>query len=265
MHHWMDHWLYDVPNGIMNEPMATIERPNGTWEERPTWPEAGTTNKTLYLAGAGDGVSGRLVMQPAGTSLIQTFTDNPSAGETVQVDQPETVKASRLVYASAVLTTAVRISGTPHVKVTAKLDSASAPLTALLVDYGTSTQPNARNQSFLELYAESCTLDDVDDRTGCARAIPRTDATTTARVITRGSIDTKNRVSIYQTQPAVANTPFQIEWDLHPKDYVFPVGHRIGLVIIGNLEEWVAVDAAAHNVSITLADSRLTLPVASGL
>ena len=59
--------------------------------------------------------------------------------------------------------------------------------------------------------------------------------------------------------------PFEIEWELHPKDYVFPEGHRIGLVITSNLTDYVTLDPMARNVSIKLDGSHLVLPVASGL
>ena len=43
MHRWMDYWLYDIPNGVMDEPMADIQRPDGSWETHATWPVAGPT------------------------------------------------------------------------------------------------------------------------------------------------------------------------------------------------------------------------------
>jgi X-Pro dipeptidyl-peptidase len=265
MHHWFDHWLYNVDNGVMDEPMGTIERDDGSWQSVERWPDASTRDIALHFATAGDGMSGRLLREQETTTEAMTFRDRPEDGQFTKVANPEQVVAGRLAYVSPALANPVRIAGTPRVKVTASLDTTSAPLTAILVDYGPSTFKVPRNRTFEQLFHESCTLADLDNRTGCARLEPEQLVTVSARVITKGTIDAKNRRYIRRAEPVVPGQPFEIEWQLHPKDHVFPAGHRIGVVITGNLGEYATVDPMARNVSLTLAGSQLILPVASGL
>lgn len=265
MHHWMDHWLYDVNNGIMDEPMATIQRPDGAWETYASWPEAGTTTIPLYFGPAGDGVSGTLLRSPVSKATTQSFVDDPMRPEKELYSDAEGSKSFRLLYASPILESAVRISGTPRVHVVAASDTTSTPLTAFLVDYGDSTAALPENLSFQELMATACSLTDLENGTGCAAPKRAQIFATKALLVTQGSIDVKNRTSIRMASPLTPGEAYDVEWELLPTDYVFPKGHRIGVVVTANDSTFINVDSRAHKVDISLAQSRVLLPVASGL
>ncbi|OZG57595.1 X-prolyl-dipeptidyl aminopeptidase [Bifidobacterium myosotis] len=60
---WFDYWLKDIDNGIMDEPEASIEDPDGNWHEYPSWPVPGAVDHTFGVAGGEDarlGVLGAL-------------------------------------------------------------------------------------------------------------------------------------------------------------------------------------------------------------
>ena len=244
--------------------MGVVQRANGTWESRDQWPAKTTREVSLYLAPAGKGLSGRLLQSPPEIAVSASFLDTPFGNEYTKAIDPEVVKAGRLAFATDVLDAPVRIAGTPRVKVTASLDTASGPLSALLVDYGESTTIVPRNQNLLDRLRASCNLDNLRERTGCAEPGPEIVQTVSAQILTRGTIDTKNRESIKVGSPVTPGQSFEIQWQLHPKDHVFPAGHRIGLIITGNNNGYATLDQTVKNVTIKYAGSKLILPVESG-
>jgi X-Pro dipeptidyl-peptidase len=218
---WMDHWLYDVANGIMDEPQATIKRPDGTTATYPTWPEPAATAGNLYFGGPSAGAAGSLLTAP-GPAGTQSFTDSRGQFESAMVSAPETAKANRLVYLTPALTAPRRLSGAGRVEVTFTSTSTSTPLTAMLVHY--------------------------------------TDATVT-RIVSRGALDTKNRTSLTTGTPLVAGQQYTATIPLEPKDYVFPAGSRIGVALVANHGEYLHTDSLAAGVTVSLSPSRAVLPL----
>ncbi|WP_086823065.1 Xaa-Pro dipeptidyl-peptidase [Allokutzneria sp. NRRL B-24872] len=265
MHRWMDHWLLGLQNGVMAEPMADIQRPDGAWETHASWPDAAAKKAKLFLGAGGQGEPGALKPQPVADPAKQVITDLKTQSESAAAGDPELAKANRLAYLTAPLLEAVRLSGTASVSVNASADTTSAPLTALLVDYGQATRTEALGKSPIELMTDSCEQADLRRRTGCAAPPVEVTAATPYKVITRGSIDMKNHQSLSQGQDLVPGRTYNVTWELHPKDYVFPAGHRIGLVLVQNLPSYITPDAKANKVEITLAPSSLELPIVGGV
>ena len=54
---------------------------------------------------------------------------------------------------------------------------------------------------------------------------------------------------------------YDVRWRLQATDYVFPAGHRIGLVLVANDVDHVLPDPAAAGVTVDPARSALTLPL----
>ncbi len=264
MHHWMDFWLFGLQNGIMTEPMADIQRPNGTWETHSAWPEIGTANARLFFGPAVTGVTGSLRTTAVSTGT-QAFNDSQSQTETTAITDYTVAKANRLVFVTPPLTQQARISGTTRVNVTVRSTATSAPMTALLVDYGPNTLLTGPDKSPLQLMTESCTMADVRDRTGCAAPEVVTPQAVTATVITRGSLDLKNRDSPSTGTPLPTTQSVTASWELHPKDYLVAAGHRIGVVLMANDRTYITVDPAARGLTVSLAPSSLDLPVVGGV
>ena len=52
------------------------------------------------------------------------------------------------------------------------------------------------------------------------------------KVVTRGWMDVQNRRALDKSTPIQEGQEYTFNWDLQPEDYVFPAGHRIGLVVL---------------------------------
>jgi X-Pro dipeptidyl-peptidase len=263
MHRWMDFWLFGLQTGVMNEPMADIQRRDGTWETHNSWPETGTSDARMFFGPARSGVTGTL-NRTAATSGTQSFTDAQRQTESTAFTDYTVAKANRLDYVTPPLTQSARLSGTAHVNVTVRSTATSAPLTALLIDYGPNTAFVGQSKSPLQLMTESCTMTDVRNRTGCATPDAVTPLAVTATVISRGAVDLKNRNSLTTGQPLTPNQNVTVRWDLHPKDYIVAAGHRIGLVLMANDSSYIAVDTTARGLTVSLAPSSVDLPVVGG-
>jgi X-Pro dipeptidyl-peptidase len=64
--------------------------------------------------------------------------------------------------------------------------------------------------------------------------------------------------------PIVPDRAYKIERELQPYDYVFPAGHRIGLVLVANNPSYIRRDTLAGQVTVYLGSSELVLPVVGG-
>ncbi|WP_186762663.1 CocE/NonD family hydrolase [Lentzea tibetensis] len=263
---WMDYWLKGVDNGIMREPMADVQRPNGSWEQYANWPQPGTKDTTLFLGPAAGGFSGSLTATPTGTGQTQQLANNTNLSESAMMANPETATAGRLAYVTAPLSQPAKLSG--EVRVTTRIASnrASVPLTALLVDYGPGTQRVMTDRSPIELSTETCTQADLRDRTGCARPAAVSVRAVTATMLSKGTIDAKNRNSLEVATPVPTGGTVDVTWRMHPKDFVIPAGHRIGIVIVTNHTGYVGADSAAAGglLNVSLGVSKVVLPVVGG-
>ncbi len=256
MHRWFDHWLYDLDNGVMADAMTTIQRPNGTLETHNSWPEEGTT-VVSYYPNANSSLSAT-----ASPPATQSMIDDTTQLEDVKIANPLEQKNSRLAYLTPPLTAPLRISGTARFHARLTPSSVSSPVVALLIDYGDSASPQPLNHDPIALMTESCTLADLTHRTGCALPDDREDVLVSKRVVSRGAIDLKNATSLEEGTRLEPGVPVEVEFDLQPKDYVFPVGHQLGLVLTINDGDYVTIDALARTLVLDLDASALLLPVA---
>ncbi len=256
LHHWMDHWLYGVENGVMSEPQVTIQRPNGVWETHASWPEAGTQPTRLYPR-----PSSVLSRTPPSQPLVETLTDDPSRYEGDLVAAPQQVKPYRLAYVGDAVTLPTRVSGTPVVHVSATFDTESSPLNAWLVDYGDATVQEPLDFSILELKSMSCSLADLQNRTGCAAPIARRSSRVTQRIVSRGSVDAKNRNSPSVSEPLRPGETYEVAVEMQPVEWVYETGHRIGLVLAANNANYAVADRLAGKVAVRLDATHLVLPI----
>ncbi|GAA4547841.1 Xaa-Pro dipeptidyl-peptidase [Amycolatopsis samaneae] len=256
---WMDYWLQGIDNGIMREPMVDLQRPDGRWETHANWPAPDAAPSALWL-----GPLGTLTPNQPGNHSIRRFADDLEQSEDMMVAEPDLERPHRLAFATQPLKRQTRISGTPSLQVEMAADRTSTPLTALLIDYGPGPRLIPQDKTEAELHTSSCTLTDIADRTGCAKPATMLQDDKPYAVVTRGSIDTKNRDGLTEDKPLQPGLQYQVNWETHPKDYVFPAGHRIGVVLVGNDKSYIATDPAEATVLVTLGAGKLTLPVVGG-
>jgi len=226
-HRWFDHELFGVANGIDGEPRATIQREDGAYTQEADWPAPGTSEATLELAARSHSAPGSLSAHRRG-AVPQSFVDRGREldADDVLIQAPDTAHPNRLVYRTAALPGAVRMSGTPWVDLRMSVDNRTAAnLTAILVDYG----PGG-----------------------------------TAKMVTRGWLDPQNRESVSTSSPEKPGKRYELRWDLQPDDYRFAAGHRIGLVVISTDHDYTIRPRPGTELTLVPAGSELRLPVVGG-
>lgn len=225
LNRWMDYWLFGVRNGIMSEPRADVQRPDGTYEKYADWPAPGARDTTLRLSSTSATDPGGLGRKGGGPS--QSFVDS---GRTLDTDvallpNPTSANPNRLVYLSAPLARDTHLSGTPSVSLRASVDNRyAANLTAVLVDYGPDGQT----------------------------------------MVTRGWTDVQNRKDVARSTPIEQGKEYTFEWPLESDDYVFPTGHRIGLVIVSTDMHFTLRPLPGTQLTVNPGKSSVSLPVVGG-
>lgn len=225
LNRWMDHWLFGVRNGIMSEPRADVQRPDGTYEKYANWPVPGARDTTLRLSSSSATAPGSLGRKGSGPA--QSFVDS---GRTLDTDvallpNPDAANPNRLIYLSQPLTSAAHLSGTPSVSLRASVDNRyAANLTAVLVDYG------------------------PDGHT----------------MVTRGWTDVQNRKDVDRSTPIEQGRAYTFDWPLESDDYVFPAGHRVGLVIVSTDKNFTLRPQPGTQLTIQPDKSSVTLPLVGG-
>ena len=225
LNRWMDYWLFGVRNGIMTEPRADVQRPDGTYEKYADWPVPGARDTTLRLSSSSATAPGSLGRKGSGPA--QSFVDS---GRTLDTDvallpNPDTANPNRLVYLSEPLAAPAHLSGTPSVSLRASVDNRyAANLTAVLVDYG------------------------PDGHT----------------MVTRGWTDVQNRKGVDRSTPIEQGKAYTFDWPLESDDYVFPAGHRVGLVIVSTDMNFTLRPQPGTKLTIQPDKSQVTLPIVGG-
>ena len=233
LNRWMAYWLFGVPNGITEEPRANIQRPDGTYEQYADWPVPGSRPATLHLGATRVSEPGTLTPHPqtGGPRPRQSFTDNGRALNTDAdlLPAPDTANPNRLVYLSAPIKRSAHLSGTPKVSLRASVDNRyAANLTAVVVDYGP---------------------------VGSAAA---------PVMVTRGWTDVQNRQRIDRSSPIQQGREYTFTWELEPDDYIFPAGHRIGLVVVSTDQQYTVRPDPGTRLTVNPSRSSVILPVVGG-
>lgn len=233
LNRWMDHELFGVDNGIMDEPTADVQRPDGTYQKFADWPAPGTRSTTLHLGATNASQPGTLQPRPqtSGPRPRQSFIDRGRELDTdvALITNPDVANPNRLVYLSPALPKATHLSGTPTVSLRASVNNRyAANLTAVLVDYGP---------------------------VGSAQA---------PVMVTRGWTDVQNRRSAEDSTPIQQGTEYTFRWDLQADDYVFPAGHRIGLVVVSTDIHYTLRPLPGTELTVHPTRSSVSLPIVGG-
>jgi X-Pro dipeptidyl-peptidase len=264
LHGWFDHWLYQVDNGITDEPAVDVEGTDGTWSAQADWPGEGTVPVKLHMNADPDSGTGGLAPRPVPVrDGTESFTDQ---GRTLSPDElladPASPGSTSLVYATEELDEDVRLSGSVRISVRAAMEGPSPFLTAVLVDLGTAERPTGRlryDRDDLICYGES-----VPGDTGCIPTGHHVTEVADHGIVARGWLDARNRSSLEEQRPVVAGRYQRYQWDLQPGDHVFPAGHRIGVMVVSTDHDHTLRYPAGTEVSVDTNSAHVTLPVAEG-
>jgi X-Pro dipeptidyl-peptidase len=262
LHKWFDFWLQGLRNGIMNEPMATIERAPDFWVNESTWPARGSFNLPVSL-GKGDGTAGTLGILPTRPGNSVSIVDNPALSENAAVSNPNTVVAGRQVFLSAPLPHDLRISGTASISLRIRSDKPTTTLSARLVDYGTASRINylAAGEGIRTLTTESCFGATSPGDDPCYRDTVKNVVTADRAVISRGWADAAHHDSLRSQTPLTPGKWETVTWTLHAHDTVLPAGRVLGLVLTLTDSANTVPFSTGATIEVDLHRSRLRLPV----
>ncbi|MFG6113800.1 Xaa-Pro dipeptidyl-peptidase [Halobacillus sp. MO56] len=218
---WFDYWLYDVENGIMDEPMVDIQREDQSWETMAAWPAEDAKATKLHFS-AEEGL-GSLSFSPVSNNnkTEDTIIDDPSRTAETLVKDLNGNKDNLAAYLTEPLGEEMRLSGVPEVSLRAEFDQPTANLTALLVDHS--------NEG--------------------------------TEIITRGWMDPQNINSDWKAKSLSPGKDYTFQWDMQPDDYVFEAGHQLGVVIISTDYDYTLRPEGGTKITIDPASSYIQLPL----
>jgi X-Pro dipeptidyl-peptidase len=275
LHRWLDFWLLDVPNGIKSQPRVTIERQQDVWEDDADWPLPGTSSVSVFLNGTAAGSAGTFGALPSGGSTATlSFVDAKAQTENTMINTPEGAQANRLVFLSPVLKKDLHLSGVPKIELHGSLSTAGGNLGAILVDYGTApfSRMNRGNEGIANAPGTPAPTDCFDGAsaadTGCYPKKVKSSQSVMQWLVSNGVLDTQNRDSLAVPTPPIVGTSYTFGFPLIGNDYVFPAGHRIGVVVVSSYQQYGGFNTinAAETPTVTVDThlSKIDLPIVGG-
>ncbi|NHC13765.1 Xaa-Pro dipeptidyl-peptidase [Motilibacter deserti] len=275
LHRWFDYWLQGVQNGIMDEPIADVERAPDVWATYADWPAPGATDTRLWFRSSvpgaeGDGAAGGFgYVQEKGAEHSLTFRDAISMSRNSVQSNLTTASPNKLVFMSDTLSSDVHISGTPSVQMTASVDATDTNFGAVLIDLGADTRINWTSGDGVlpvtattpeDCWGESSPLDDA-----CYKQVTKRLVTADREVVTEGVVDALNLTSRRTATALEPGRDYVVDFPLLPEDYVFKAGHRIAVVIVGSYSGYSSqADRNQANITVSVKRSRITLPIVGG-
>ena len=229
MNRWFTRYLYDVKNGVEDDPRAWIVRENAP-PDAPTpyedYPHPEAEAVTLHPTGSGNGV-GLLTLDDPGERGTEDLVDDAAMSGATLAQAASS--ANRLLYATPELAQAVHLSGVATVTIRVAADAPAANLSVWLV------------------------------------SLPWTEGgAITDNIITRGWADPQNDRSLSESTPLVAGQFRELTFDLQPDDQIIPAGQRIGLMIFSSDPEFTLQPERGTELTIDLDATSITLPVVGG-
>jgi X-Pro dipeptidyl-peptidase len=260
LHRWFDHWLLGLHNGVMAQPQASIEHPNGRWFTSPTWPVPGAHDHSYLLSNTA-GVAGRIGNRAGGTV---EFTDHPRLHEQAAVARPFTPVHGRAAFVTVPLTAPVHISGSGALHLRVRVDRPNTELTGRVVDYGVQHRID---------YAGPSGGIVTEQHRGCRGASSALDSscylitrqrfvTTRVDVLARGWLDAAHHESLQHRSLLTRGTWYDMTVPLAPIEDVVAAGHRLGLVITASDTQNTDPTVRDARIRIDLAHSTFVLPLA---
>jgi X-Pro dipeptidyl-peptidase len=279
LHLWFDYWLYGVPNGIMSQPRVDIEDTKDNWSTYADWPLPGSRDVNVFLQGDTASTPGRLGGASGGATDTLKWTDLANQSEATALNiAAGTTQSNRRVFLSPVLTKDVRFSGTPAIDLFASLDKPQSNLSAMLVDYGPSTQitrtadgistpANAPSDCWGPSSTRAGPDGQVMDYDSCYQQPVKPTVTISATQgwrISRGILDSGNRDSLYADIPVVPGAEYEFKFPILPVDYTVPAGHRIGIVLMANFSNLERNGTTGTAITMNSRATKVSLPVVGG-
>ncbi len=229
MNKWFTRYLYDVENGVENDPKAWITR-EGDERLEPTpyadYPNPESEGVRLYPTQGGQYTAELSLEQPTGQGA-ETIVDNVSfSGKSLA--QAEYTN-HRLLYVTPELTQDVHISGTATMKVRLAANKPAVNFSVWLVSLPWTEGRRARGG-----------------------------------IITRGWFDPQNAESMTESTPLTPGEFVEFEFELQPDDQVIPAGQKIGLMIMSSDRDFTLWPAPGSELQVDLDATSIEIPIVGG-
>ncbi|MGA5036417.1 Xaa-Pro dipeptidyl-peptidase [Streptomyces capoamus] len=264
LHRWFDHELLGYDNGIDREPAADVERHPDQWVTSTAWPPRGTRATVLHpAAGTRPGV-GTLGLRPAAGT--ETFTDDPARGETDWAARLTTPTPEKAGFLTAPLTRNVRLSGSSTVTVTATPSTASAHLSAVLVDVGPDTIRDYADpaEGITTLTDRTCWGASTAGDSACFKETAAKTAAVDYTVVSRGWADLGHYAWPARGVPLTPGRAYTITLGLAATDHVVPAGHRLALIVAGTDKDLIDPPSTRPTLTVDLSRTTARVPLVGG-
>lgn len=229
MNKWFTRYLYDVENGVENDPKAWIVR-EGEERLEPTpyadYPNPESESVRLYPTLGGQ-YTAELSLDVPVEQGVESLEDNVSfSGKTLA--QAEYTN-HRLLYVTPELTEDVHLSGTATMKVRLAANKPAVNFSVWLV------------------------------------SLPWTEGRRPqGGLITRGWFDPQNHSSMTDGEPLIPGEFVEFEFDLQPDDQVIAAGQKIGLMIMSSDRDFTLWPAPGSQLQVDLNATSIELPIVGG-
>ncbi len=237
LNRWFTRYLYDVQNGIEQEPNAWIVREgkrNSKPETYPEYPNPESVSVPFAIHPGGRTI-GELAPKTSDTTTLTTA--NASIEEIIDnysFSGPQMLQAEwcnhRLLYATPKLSEPLHLSGVSKIQLKVACDRPTACLSVWLVSL---------------------------PWTGSERI--------TDDVITRGWADPANAASLTEETPMVPGEFRTVTFELQPDDQIIAAGEQIGLMIFSSDRDFTLWPEPGTRLEIDLSGTQLDLPIVGGI
>ena len=229
MNRWFTRYLYDVENGVEEEPRSWVVRTGdsiGNPTPYPDYPHPDASAVKLYVEAGGSGIGGLSIAptKSQGTEALHDDVSHTGAALAKAKKSP-----NRLLYATPELTEDVHFSGTGKIKIKLALDKESGNLTVWIVSLP---------------YTDGGHIND--------------------NIITRGWADPQNSEALDDSLPLEPGEFVELEFDLQPDDQVVKAGARIGLMVFASDRDFTLWPKPGTQMTVDLDGTTLELPVVGG-
>jgi len=229
MNKWFTRFLYDVENGVENDPKAWIVR-EGDERLEPTpyadYPHPESEGVRLFPAKGGQ-YTAALSLEQSPSQGVESLVDNVSFdGRSLATAE---YTNHRLLYVTPALSQDVHISGTATMKVRLAASKPAVNFSVWLVSLPWTEGRRARGG-----------------------------------IITRGWFDPQNAESMTESMPLTPGEFVEFEFDLQPDDQVIPAGQKIGLMIMSSDRDFTLWPAPGAELQVDLDATSIEIPIVGG-
>jgi len=229
MNKWFTRFLYDVENGVENDPKAWIVR-EGDERLEPTpyadYPHPESEGMRLFPAKGGQ-YTAALSLEQSPSQGVESLVDNVSFdGRSLATAE---YTNHRLLYVTPALSQDIHISGTATMKVRLAASKPAVNFSVWLVSLPWTEGRRARGG-----------------------------------IITRGWFDPQNAESMTESMPLTPGEFVEFEFDLQPDDQVIPAGQKIGLMIMSSDRDFTLWPAPGAELQVDLDATSIEIPIVGG-